>query len=80
MNSMPASQSTAPPTTATPASVVQTSTVSIMNNSAVNLTQQTSNGADTGGISAQIDNAEINEAVTKVLQGYDWTFAPLATK
>lgn len=26
------------------------------------------------------DNAEINEAVSKVLQGYDWTLVPIANK
>lgn len=26
------------------------------------------------------DNAEIKEAVCKVLQGYDWTLVPTATK
>lgn len=26
------------------------------------------------------DNAEIKEAVSKVLQGYDWTLVPTATK
>jgi hypothetical protein len=26
------------------------------------------------------DKTEINEAVTKVLEGYDWTLVPIATK
>lgn len=26
------------------------------------------------------DKAQINEAVTKVLEGYDWTLVPIATK
>lgn len=83
MNTIP-SAPTVPKTTTTsntPTSVIQTSTVvSMLNsNSAVALSQQ-STAEDNNGVSAQIDNAEINEAVTKVLQGYDWTFAPLATK
>ncbi|CAH1123309.1 unnamed protein product [Ceutorhynchus assimilis] len=28
----------------------------------------------------QLDKTEINEAVTKVLQGYDWTLVPIASK
>lgn len=28
----------------------------------------------------QLDKTEINDAVTKVLQGYDWTLVPIATK
>lgn len=28
----------------------------------------------------QIDKTEINDAVAKVLQGYDWTLVPIATK
>lgn len=28
----------------------------------------------------QLDKSEINDAVTKVLQGYDWTLVPIATK
>lgn len=27
-----------------------------------------------------VDKTEINEAVTKVLEGYDWTLVPVATK
>ncbi|KAJ9587173.1 hypothetical protein L9F63_019310 [Diploptera punctata] len=36
-----------------------------------------------GGTPAQTidaDKSEINEAVTKVLEGYDWTLVPIATK
>ncbi|KRT84656.1 hypothetical protein AMK59_1879, partial [Oryctes borbonicus] len=84
MNTITPTQQTVPNTTAsnTTTSTVQTaSVVSMMNNSAVvNLSQQSGSSGDNSGISSQIDNAEINEAVTKVLQGYDWTFAPLATK
>ncbi|GJQ77009.1 hypothetical protein Trydic_g15204 [Trypoxylus dichotomus] len=85
MNTISPTPQTVPNTTApntTTSAVPTTSVVSMMNNSAVvNLSQQQSgSGGDTSGVSAQIDNAEINEAVTKVLQGYDWTFAPLATK
>lgn len=29
---------------------------------------------------SQLDKTEINEAVTKVLQAYDWTLVPIATK
>ncbi|KAL1517190.1 hypothetical protein ABEB36_000986 [Hypothenemus hampei] len=29
---------------------------------------------------AQLDRSEINDAVTKVLQGYDWTLVPIASK
>lgn len=28
----------------------------------------------------QLDKSEINDAVTKVLQGYDWTLVPIASK
>lgn len=30
--------------------------------------------------SPQLDKTEINDAVTKVLQGYDWTLVPIASK
>lgn len=32
------------------------------------------------GTSSDADKTEINEAVTKVLEGYDWTLVPIATK
>lgn len=28
----------------------------------------------------KLDKSEINDAVTKVLQGYDWTLVPIASK
>lgn len=28
----------------------------------------------------ELDKSEINDAVTKVLQGYDWTLVPIASK
>lgn len=28
----------------------------------------------------KLDKSEINDAVSKVLQGYDWTLVPIATK
>ncbi|XP_071057508.1 transcription factor Sox-8-like [Onthophagus taurus] len=60
-------------------SATSSSTVVGSNNGkAVNLSQNINeNGA---GQSTQMDSSEINEAVTKVLQGYDWSFVPLATK
>nr|XP_018898911.1 PREDICTED: transcription factor Sox-9-A-like [Bemisia tabaci] len=33
-----------------------------------------------GGKTTQLDNAEINQAVTKVLDGYDWTLVPVVTR
>jgi hypothetical protein len=34
----------------------------------------------TSAASADGDKTEINDAVTKVLEGYDWTLVPIATK
>jgi hypothetical protein len=35
---------------------------------------------DTSAAPSDGDKTEINEAVTKVLEGYDWTLVPIATK
>lgn len=32
------------------------------------------------GEQQKLDKSEINDAVAKVLQGYDWTLVPIATK
>jgi len=32
------------------------------------------------GTPGDVEKTEINEAVTKVLEGYDWTLVPIATK
>lgn len=39
----------------------------------------TSKCADTPHLS-QLNKSEINDAVTKVLEGYDWTLVPIASK
>lgn len=41
---------------------------------------QASNSASSADQSQQLDKSEINDAVTKVLQGYDWTLVPIASK
>ncbi|KYB28468.1 Transcription factor Sox-8-like Protein [Tribolium castaneum] len=43
-----------------------------------NNSSQTINGGSAN--SQQLDKSEINDAVTKVLQGYDWTLVPIASK
>lgn len=34
----------------------------------------------TASVGQSLDKSEINEAVTKVLKGYDWTLVPIASK
>lgn len=60
-------------TAGTASSVAAAAAATIQNSS------QTS-GAGTPIVGAAVDKTEINEAVTKVLQGYDWTLVPIATK
>lgn len=48
------------------------------NNSTVNPVVTTVQPND--GVTTKLDKSEINEAVAKVLQGYDWTLVPIATK
>ncbi|KAJ8922431.1 hypothetical protein NQ315_004377 [Exocentrus adspersus] len=42
--------------------------------------QQQQGGGGAVDQGQQLDKTEINEAVTKVLQGYDWTLVPIASK
>lgn len=41
--------------------------------------RSSNSSAETSDIQ-QLDKSEINDAVTKVLQGYDWTLVPIASK
>lgn len=34
----------------------------------------------TASVGQSLDKSEINDAVTKVLKGYDWTLVPIASK
>ncbi|KAL3275621.1 hypothetical protein HHI36_020374 [Cryptolaemus montrouzieri] len=71
----------------------QSSTISISPSAAANVTAAAvsalqesnssaggSNVKETEGGKLQLDKSEINDAVTKVLQGYDWTLVPIASK
>lgn len=42
--------------------------------------QQAAANAVVATAGQQLDKSEINDAVTKVLQGYDWTLVPIASK
>lgn len=45
-----------------------------------NPTKDGSSVVENGNNIVTLDKSEINEAVTKVLQGYDWTLVPIASK
>lgn len=62
------------PTTA--ASVAAAAATAIHGNS----TTPTPSSSAGSAPSPQLDKSEINDAVTKVLQGYDWTLVPIASK
>lgn len=62
-------------TTGTASNVTMTTSNSVLNYKSV-----TPAGVPTAVNIAEIDKTEINEAVTKVLEGYDWTLVPIATK
>ncbi|XP_044253376.1 transcription factor SOX-9-like [Tribolium madens] len=69
-------------------SLSRTSSVAITASTATSVTAaavsilQDNNGSSNSGSSnsQQLDKSEINDAVTKVLQGYDWTLVPIASK
>lgn len=62
-------------TTTTAASIVAATATSIQINTSA------SSAPLPGSVpSPQLDKSEINDAVTKVLKGYDWTLVPTATK
>ncbi|CAH0546978.1 unnamed protein product [Brassicogethes aeneus] len=42
--------------------------------------QKLANSSGVTPVGQQLDKSEINDAVTKVLQGYDWTLVPIASK
>lgn len=59
-------------------SIVQTNNSNISNstiNPVINVQKD-----DKGEPQKKLDKTEINDAVAKVLQGYDWTLVPIATK
>ncbi|KAF5303353.1 hypothetical protein FQR65_LT08266 [Abscondita terminalis] len=64
--------SSVPINASTASTIAAASVASIINESSVS-----SLGS---GDNSQLDKTEINEAVSKVLRGYDWTLVPIATK
>ncbi|KAF5273249.1 hypothetical protein FQA39_LY07580 [Lamprigera yunnana] len=65
-------------------SMVRASSVPInsgtANASVASIINETSASSMATGETSQLDKSEINDAVTKVLRGYDWTLVPIATK
>lgn len=60
---------------------VTTSTAAAVTATAAQLTASATSTSSGGAApSPQLDKSEINDAVTKVLKGYDWTLVPTATK
>ena len=74
-NSMPRTSTVS--ITASTATTVAAAAVSVLQE---NGGPSQSAGPNGSSNSQQIDKNEINDAVTKVLQGYDWTLVPIASK
>lgn len=66
--------------TATTASSVAAAAVTVLQEQSATAVSQVAAVANASAVSHQLDKSEINDAVTKVLQGYDWTLVPIASK
>lgn len=68
----------------TAASVAMAAAASLISQNAANklnnITSEESGKGPATSPTGNLDKTEINEAVTKVLEGYDWTLVPIATK
>ncbi|KAG5895604.1 hypothetical protein JTB14_009461 [Gonioctena quinquepunctata] len=70
--------------TRTAAVTISASTAASVAASAASVLQEqqasATNSVGSSGDAQDLDKSEINDAVTKVLQGYDWTLVPIASK